>query len=262
MENTQLTTMFEAHIAQGIEDQQAPQPAQQRRRKSRINVGANERALSVLGGSMLAAFGLRRGGWAGTALAALGGELIWRGATGHCVGYESLGIDRMHGSGPVRVSEVVRINRPSYEIYVFCRNFENLPRIMGHLESVTETGEGRSRWKAKSPAGQSVEWDVVMERDVPNEFVSWRSSDQAQISSRGSIRLTHSPVGYGTDAHIQLKYEPRAGYIDKFTSMLFGEEPEKQLRADLRRLKQILETGEVPTTKGQPIGEGGHATGK
>src|SRR5438445_5417130 len=110
MENTQLTTMIEAHIAQGIPEEQAAQPLPHRR-KPRINVGANERALSVVGGSMLAAFGLRRGGWAGTALAALGGELIWRGATGHCVGYESLGIDRLHGSGPVRVSETVRINR-------------------------------------------------------------------------------------------------------------------------------------------------------
>jgi uncharacterized membrane protein len=246
MENTQLTTMFEAHIAQGIADQQENQPTPQRRRKTRVNVGANERALSLVGGSMLAALGLRRGGWAGTALAALGGELIWRGTTGHCVGYESLGIDRTHGTGPVRVSEVVRINRPSYEVYLFCRNLENLPRIMGHLDSVTETGEGLSRWRAKSPAGERVEWDAVMDRDVPNEFISWHSSDQSQISNRGSVRLTHSPVGYGTDAHIQMKYEPRAGHTDKYTSMLFGEEPENQLRADLRRLKQILETGEAP----------------
>jgi uncharacterized membrane protein len=248
MENTQITTMIEAHIAQGIPEEQAAQPLPHRR-KPRINVGANERALSVVGGSMLAALGLRRGGWAGTALAALGGELIWRGATGHCAGYESLGIDRLHGSGPVRVSETVRINRPSYEVYLFCRDFENLPRILGHLESVTHTGEGLSNWKAKSPTGENVEWAVVMDRDVPNEYISWRSHDDAQIYSRGSIRLTPSPIGYGTDAHIQVKYEPRAGHINKFTSMDFGEEPEKQLRADLRRLKQILETGEVPSVE-------------
>jgi uncharacterized membrane protein len=249
MENTQLTTMLEAHIAQGIPEEHASQREPQHRRRPRINVGANERALSVVGGSMLAAFGLRRGGWAGTALAALGGELIWRGTTGHCAGYESLGIDRLHGSGPVRVSEIVRINRPSYEIYLFCRKLENLPRIMGHLESIKETGEGISQWKAKCPPGQSVEWTVVMDRDIPNEYISWRSHNDAQIYSRGSIRLTHSPIGYGTDAHIQVKYEPRAGYIEKFTSMDFGEEPEKELRANLRRLKQILETGEVPTVE-------------
>ena len=51
-----------------------------------------------------------------------------------------------------------------------------------------------------------------------------------------------------------MQYLPPAGALGVAIAKMFGEEPEQQLRSDLRRLKQILETGEIATTDGQPAG--------
>ncbi|WP_165072775.1 YgaP family membrane protein [Paludisphaera rhizosphaerae] len=58
-----------------------------------VNVGDVERVVSVMSGGVLALFGAVRGGLAGLGLAVLGGGLIYRGVTGHCEAYHSLGID-------------------------------------------------------------------------------------------------------------------------------------------------------------------------
>lgn len=61
------------------------------------NVGEAERQYSLLGGGILAAYGLTRGSFSGLALAALGGALLWRGYTGHCELYHALGYDSAAG---------------------------------------------------------------------------------------------------------------------------------------------------------------------
>jgi uncharacterized membrane protein len=145
----------------------------------------------------------------------------------------------------VNVHEVVTINRPASDLYAFWRNFSNLPRIMSHLESVEETGDRRSHWKATAPAGAKVEWDAEIVEDRPNELIAWRSLPDAQVPNAGSVRFVPAPGDRGTEVHVELRYDPPAGKLGKAVAKLFGEEPSQQIAGDLRRFKQVVETGEV-----------------
>ena len=145
----------------------------------------------------------------------------------------------------VHVLRSITIDRSPEEVYAFWRDFENLPRFMEHLEAVQVTGERRSHWKAKAPAGRSVEWDAEMTEDVSGERIAWRSLPGADVPNRGVVRFLRAPADGGTEVHVDLHYEPPAGRAGAAIAKLFGEEPDLQLASDLRRFKQVLETGEV-----------------
>jgi uncharacterized membrane protein len=145
----------------------------------------------------------------------------------------------------IRVSETVTIARPREEVYRFWRDFTNLPRFMEHLEAVQVLDDRRSHWRARAPAGSSVEWDAELIEDRPNERISWRSVQEADVSNTGTVRFQVAPGNRGTEIHVSLRYDPPAGRLGALVAKLFGEEPSEQVKGDLRRLKQVLETGEV-----------------
>jgi uncharacterized membrane protein len=228
-----------------------------------VNVGEFERLVSAIGGGVLAGVGLSRGDETGLLMAAAGGALMYRGFTGHCHMYEALGINssgERHspvasvaaGAG-VKVTDAVTINRPVEVVYRFWRNFENLPRVMRHLESVRVNGE-QSHWVACGPMGWRVEWDAEIINDRPNEVIAWRSLAGSPVDSAGSVHFQHAPGNRGTEGHVSLEYDPPAGKEGTAVAKLFGREPRSQVREDLLRLKQWMETGEIATTAGQPSG--------
>jgi uncharacterized membrane protein len=235
-------------------------------RTNNADVGTLERALSTAGGSALTVAALVRRGPAGAALAAAGGWLLYRGATGRDPLYRALGITTTathpgpvasvrHKEG-IRVKRSVTINRPREDLYRFWRNFENLPRVMSHLESVTVQDDGRSHWVAKAPAGRTVEWDAEVHTETENELISWRSLEGPGIANAGSVRFRPAPGGRGTEVTVTLEYTPQLGHVGAAIGSLFGEEPGQQVREDLRRFKALMETGEAPSTEGQPSGRG------
>lgn len=232
-----------------------------------VNVGQVERWASSIGGGALALYGLTRGSLGGIALAILGGALVQRGVTGHCnvygaMGYSSAGEAGLRnsenvsvpGGRGIKVEKSVTINRPHEELYGFWRNFENLPRFMNHLESVHVTGGDRSHWVAKAPAGTTVEWDAEVYNEKENEMIAWRSLEGADVASAGSVHFTPAAAGRGTVVRVVLKYDPPGGAVGAAVAKLFGENPEQQIEEDLRRFKQVMESGEVATTAGQPSG--------
>jgi uncharacterized membrane protein len=228
-----------------------------------LNVGDTERWLSLAGGGLLALYGLSRGSLGGLGLAALGGALLYRGVTGHCGVYEALGINtaERHGARTsipaghgVKVEESVTILRPPEELYRFWRNFENLPRFMQHLESVRCTGDGRSHWVAKGPMGCRVEWDAEVITERENELIGWRSLEGSKVDTAGSVHFQRAAGGRGTEVKVVLKYDPPAGKLGAAVAWVLGEAPGQQVREDLRRFKQLVETGTVPTIEGQPRG--------
>ncbi|MDP9469594.1 MAG: SRPBCC family protein [Chloroflexota bacterium] len=148
------------------------------------------------------------------------------------------------------VEKAITVNRPPEEVYGLWRDFENLPRFMLHLESVQVMGDGRSHWKAKAPAGRTVEWDAEIVDDRPNELITWRSLEGADVRNTGSVRFNPAPGGRGTEVRVKLQYDPPAGKLGASVAKLFGEEPNLQLREDLFRFKQVLETGEVVRSEG------------
>ncbi|HEY2905791.1 MAG TPA: SRPBCC family protein [Vicinamibacterales bacterium] len=231
------------------------------------NVAEVERWASALGGAALAAYGIKQvreeRSLAGAMIAASASMLILRGATGRCPMYAATGINTadtdtralLSGSRGVRVAESVTINRSPDELYDRWRDFEKLPTFMSHLVSVRTIDRRRSHWVAKAPARRKVEWDAEIINEIPNELIGWRTLENADVVSAGSVRFRRADNGRGTEVHVKLQYDAPAGKMGSAIAWLFGHEPSQQIREDLRRFKQLLETGEVPTTKGQPRGQ-------
>jgi uncharacterized membrane protein len=248
----------------------------------RVNIGRVERWLSMVAGGALAAYGLKRRQVPGGAAAIAGAALLYRGATGHCDFYQALAINRPkrrmdHGTGVladrgsdtraklggergIHVEEGVTINRPISELYRFWRNFENLPQFMEHLESVSMREEGISHWVAKGPAGMRVEWDARIINDVENKVIGWQSLEGSMISTAGSVNFHED--SHGTRVTVHLQYNPPGGKVGAAVAWMFGEEPNQTVREDLRRFKQLMEAGEIPTTEGQPSGRRARKTRK
>jgi uncharacterized membrane protein len=151
----------------------------------------------------------------------------------------------------------VTVNRPSEEVYRFWHNLGNLPKFMHHLDSVRTDGDGRSHWRTRGPAGSHVEWDAEITEDRPNQLIAWRSLDGTRVPNSGRVQFVPAAGGKGTEVRVELAYAPPAGSLGKAFAKLFGEEPAQQVRDDLRRFKQVIETGEVVRSDGSP--EGIHA---
>ena len=148
------------------------------------------------------------------------------------------------------------VNSTPEEVYQFWRNFENLPRFMRHVDSVTETGDGRSHWKVKGPAGMEVEWDATIVADVPNEVITWRTLENADVDHAGAVRFERATGGRGTIVKVNIEYNPVGGVLGATVAKLFGEEPQQQLDDDMRRFKQMIEVGEVVVSEGPLLGTG------
>ncbi|HEY8608521.1 MAG TPA: SRPBCC family protein [Noviherbaspirillum sp.] len=169
---------------------------------------------------------------------------------------------KLHGQGPtatgeIRVEKAITINRPAADCYRMWRDFENFPRFMKHLESVQATGDDRQHWVAKGPAGSTVEWDAEVTADDPDRYLAWRSLEGSQVDNQGTVRFEPAPGGRGTIVRVVMSYRPPGGVAGALAAKLFGEEPSMQMDEDLRRFKWLIETGEIPTTVGQPAGPRG-----
>ncbi len=229
------------------------------------NVGDVERWICGLAGAALVAHGLKHRSLGSLALAAVGGNLLYRGATGHCGFYERLGISTAGVRRPalkwahgvhrgILVTKSVTVNRPIEDVFSFWRNFENLPRFMRHLESVKQTDATHSHWVVRGPVGSTIEWDAEIFNEKPNELIAWRSLEGSDIDHAGSVRFRKAPADRGTEVHVSLNYEPPGGRLGASIAWLFGEEPRIQIEDDLLRFKQVMEAGEIATVDGQPKG--------
>jgi uncharacterized membrane protein len=142
-------------------------------------------------------------------------------------------------------TRTLTVNRTPAEVYHFWRELENLPKFMRHLESVRTTAPGRSRWKVKGPAGTTVSWEAEIVEDRPWELIAWRSVPGAFVENGGFVRFRPALDGTATEIKVHLEYHPPAGRLGSTVAWLFGEEPGQQLQDDLRRFKQVMETGEI-----------------
>jgi uncharacterized membrane protein len=177
-------------------------------------------------------------------------------ATGYGTGViadrESDTRQQLGGRAGIHVEESVTVNRSLPAVFRFWRNLENLPTFMKHLESVSEREGGITHWIARGPAGMRVEWDARIINEIDDKLIGWQSLEGSSISTAGSVNFRETPRG--TEVRVHLQYNPPAGRLGAAVAWLFGEEPNLQVREDLRRFKQLIETGEVPTTEGQSTG--------
>jgi uncharacterized membrane protein len=217
-----------------------------------VNVGDVERLLSMLGGAAVGLYGLRRLRLSGLALVALGGALLYRGLSGHCKMYGSLGIDRAatltgekRGNLGIKIEREITVAAPADTLYRLWRDLERLPRFMSHLERVEGLDDRRSRWTLKTPAGvPAIQWDAEIINDQPGELIAWHSVG-GSVDHAGSVRFERAPDGRSTIVRVSLQYDPPGGEIGHVLATLFGQDAGSQIDADLREFKRAVEAGEM-----------------
>jgi uncharacterized membrane protein len=151
--------------------------------------------------------------------------------------------------GDVLIGRSVTINRPREELYSFWRDFRNLPRFMHNVHSVTIKDSTHSHWIIEAPGGKTVEWDSKVTRDEAGHLIAWQSLEDASVRNSGKVEFLDSPDNRGTVVRVTLTYDPPGGAVGKLIAKLFQKEPKVQARQDLRRFKQLMETGEVATAQ-------------
>lgn len=147
------------------------------------------------------------------------------------------------------IGRSVTIDRPREELYAFWRNFQNLPKFMRNIQSVTVFDGTRSHWVVSAPAGKTVEWDSEITADQVGRLIAWRSVEGASVRNSGQVEFKDSPGHRGTVVTVTIVYDPPAGALGKLVAKLVSKEPKVQARQDLRRFKQLMETGEVSTAE-------------
>jgi uncharacterized membrane protein len=184
----------------------------------------------------------------GVLLAAGGAGLFWQTTRGRDPR------TRLSGSRGTVVEEAVAINRTPSELYGFWRNFERLPTLMPELTAVRALDDRRSHWIARGPAGKTTEWDAEIINDIKDELIAWQTTGSADVVSAGSVHFDRGAAGRGTTVRVRLQYSPPGGKFGAAVAWAFGDAPDQVIREGLRRFKQLMETGEIPTTAGQPRG--------
>jgi uncharacterized membrane protein len=205
-------------------------------------------ALLAVSGAVLVGYAFKQRSWKAAGVALAGAPLAYRQATG------SWPLQRSEEALPVTVETSVTISKPREELYSFWRRLENLPRFMRHLDAVTESGDGISHWVGRSPLGK-VEWDAEIVEEREGHLLSWRSLPGSQVHNAGSVFFESAPAHRGTIVRVSFELQPPAGPIGRAVGKVMSPMTEQQVKQDLRRFKNLMETGEIPTTDGQPAGK-------
>jgi len=144
------------------------------------------------------------------------------------------------------LAEAVTIARPPEEIYEYWRDPTNLAPIMENISSIERIDHRRSRWTVKGPAGKEVSWESVVTEDVPGKELSWQSAEGADVANSGRVQFIDA-ADRGTIVRATIAYDRPAGIVGQLIAKLFQREPRIQTRRELRRFKQLMETGEIST---------------
>jgi uncharacterized membrane protein len=248
-------------------DPTAPPPPVNQGGAFHVNVGHSERWASAVTGGLMVVYGLSKKSAGGLLIAAAGGAVAYRGLTGHCGLYQKLGFSTVdaddQGHTPperfnrrgVHVEVSYTIEKPRHELFAYFRDFANLPKFMRHVKSVTVQDATRSHWVVEGPAGVAVSWDADVINEKPDELIAWHSVAGGDVDTAGSIHFRDGPPERGTEVKVSMSYIPPGGRLGAVVAKLFGRSGEAEVREDLRRFKQLMEAGEIPTTDGQSHGE-------
>lgn len=151
------------------------------------------------------------------------------------------------------VGKTVTINRPAQDLYAFWRDFTNLAAFMDNVRSVEMLDDTRSRWTIAAPAGTELTFTSRIVAEEPGRLIAWESEDDAPVRNSGKVEFLDAPPGRGTWVRATISYDPPLGTLGRAVAKVLQREPNVQARRDLRRFKQLMETGEV-TSSASPSG--------
>lgn len=210
-----------------------------------LGTGSAYQMAPLVVGGLMAALGLRRGGWLGYGVALAGLGVIQQSFTGKPDIADWVGLgDRLRPERhATTVSHTVTINTSPEELYRFWRDFSNLSQFMNHIERIDIMDERHSHWVAKAPAGLRVSWDAEVTDDQENRRIAWRAVEGADVPNWGHVGFRPAPAGRGTEVRAVIRYEPPGGALGRTIARILGQEPQQQMVDDLSRLKRLMETG-------------------
>ena len=73
--------------------------------------------------------------------------------------------------------------------------------------------------------------------------------------SAAAVRFVEAPGDRGTEIHVDLDESARGGRLGEVAQKLVGTEPLAKVKDDLKRFKQLVETGEIARSEAVPEGE-------
>jgi uncharacterized membrane protein len=155
----------------------------------------------------------------------------------------------------MELTSTTTVNKSPQEVYDFWHRLENLVTFIAHLDDVRVTGASSSHWSASAPFDTVIEWEAVTTGDVAAERIAWASVEDADLTTSGEALFVPAPGGRGTEVRVTLRYDMPAGPLGRAIAKYFGDDPSQALDDDLRRFKQVMETGEVVRSEGAPWGK-------
>jgi uncharacterized membrane protein len=223
-----------------------------------INVGNNERVISAAAGAFLLSSGLSnlfKSPISALVRTAIGGVLLYRGASGHCPIYAGLGKTRgVTHTQSINIRTSLIVNKPKDEVYAFWRKLENLPLFMKHIASVTEIDAKHSHWEAAIPGNiGKVKWNAEIVKEEPGYLIGWQSIPNSMINNAGKVTFNDALNGQGTELEVVITYHPPAGEIGSGLAKALNPVFEKMIRQDVMNFKDYIETkykGSGATTSG------------
>lgn len=211
-----------------------------------INVGQNERIISAALGAFLLSSGINnlfKHPLKGLVRTAVGGVLLYRGASGHCPVYSSLGKTKdVHQTSAINIRTSLIVNKPKDEVYAFWRNLENLPLFMKHIANVTEIDNKHSHWEAVIPGNiGKIKWNAEIVKEEPGYMIGWQSIPNSTINNAGKVVFHDALGGKGTEMEVVISYHPPAGEIGSGVAKALNPVFEKVIRQDVMNFKDYIE---------------------
>lgn len=149
------------------------------------------------------------------------------------------------GAQPI-AAKTLLIARPRAELYARWRDFGRFADFMENIVSVEKLDDERSRWTIKAPAGRTVTLVTRIREEIADRKIAWESEPESDIATKGQVEFEDAG-DRGTFVSLVMSYDPPGGRIGQGIAKMFFREPNIQARHDLRRFKQLMETGEVTT---------------
>lgn len=155
--------------------------------------------------------------------------------------------------GGYRVAgRTVTIKAPRSRIYDMWRDPDRLSDFMRDLSDVQVSGD-QVTWVIDGPSGRfAVETRLVEDRR--DEALAWRSVEGAEIDIEAKVQLRDAPAGRGTEVEAHVAWRPHLGIVGQWAATLRGADPGMRGRQELKRLKMLLETGEIATSDNRKAG--------
>ncbi|NES12435.1 MULTISPECIES: cyclase [Micromonospora] len=144
----------------------------------------------------------------------------------------------------------ITVDRPVDAVIGFWTDRERLDRGLAEWATLEQVDDNRWRCVASDPVGGGTEWRAEITVDGPRRL-SWRVT-AGPVAQRGRVELLPAPQDRGTEIRAELRW--RSGPVRRMLGLAGGHEPDLALRSALRRIKSLLETGQVLDTRHDPSG--------